>query len=144
MRIYRKPAHDLQSSRRILFPDRHIARQGRLDKTLAEHVAHVEQVIALWSWSGERPCGLVVGACRRHGNKLLLRIAQCGELATKSTSGIDIHGVVEPSRFRHRDMAINHQRSTSIVLGPIQADRKAELVGLAGGLSVERKVTDPT
>ena len=144
MRINRKAAHDVQRSRCILFPDGYFACERGLDKPFTEHVAHIEQVVALWSTSRQGTCWLVVDACRRHRDQFLFRIPQRTELTSESTPGVDIHGVVQPARLRHCHMAVNDHRASSIVLRPIKADRKAEFVRLAGGLSVQREIANPT
>ena len=44
------------------------------------------------------------------------------------------------SGFGNRRVAVDHHRLAAILRGPVVADRQAELVGLAGGLAVEREV----
>src|SRR5438132_7469230 len=144
MRIDRKAAHNFQSSRRILFPNGDLACKQGLDKTLAEHIAYVEQVVALRCWNSERARWLVVRAGRRHRDQLLLRVPQCSEVSSESTSRVDVHGVVNPTRLRHGHVAVNDQRAAPIVLRPIKADRKTKFVGFPGGFAVEREVTDTT
>src|SRR5262249_6899698 len=72
------------------------------------------------------------------------RVAKCGELAPEDAARVDVDRAVKPVRFGDRRVAV-HDHSRAPVLGcPVVTDGQAELVGLAGRLTVQREVADLT
>ena len=142
MRIDRKAAHDLQGGRRVFLADRHRARERGTDHPLAQHIAHVEKVVANVLGSGQRTRRLVIRRRGRHRNQLALWITQRGKATSECAARVDVDRVVEPSRLRDRDVPVDDERPASVVLSPVKAHGQPELVGLARCLAVQSEIAD--
>lgn len=98
LRIPRKPAHHLQRWDGVLFPDRDLWLETRVDQSLACHICEVQDVVVLLLertvrhrlGRKERPRGFVVGSVRRDGDSLTLRIAKRRVVTTNDTACIDV------------------------------------------------------
>ena len=82
---------------------------------------------------------LVPDLLRGNGNHLALGIAQRGEPAAEDATGVQAHGPVHPLRVDGGRVAVEHHRPAAVVVGPRVAHRQAELVGLPGGVAVQRE-----
>ncbi len=98
---------------------------------------------AVHAGPGQQRAGrLVVRAVGGDPDQFPLRIAKCGQPAAEHAAGIDADRVVDPGGLGHRGMAVDHDRLAPVVLRPRVADRQPELVGLPGGLPVQRERPD--
>ena len=91
----------------------------------------------------QRPDRLVPLLLGRDRDDLPLRVAQRGELAAEDHAGVEADRVVDPLGLRDRRVAVDDHRLAAVVAGPRVADREAVLVGLAGGVAVQRERPDP-
>lgn len=73
----------------------------------------------------------------------LLGVAQRTEPAAEDAAGVQAQGVVDPLQLRCGGVAVEHHRAAAVVLGPRVAHRQAELVGLAGGVAIQREAAHP-
>ena len=134
---------------RVLFANRDVAVQARVDDPLADDILDVEQVIQLllrsqgWRhflWRQERLGRLVIGSQSGNRHQLTFWVTQRGQFPAEHAAGIDVDRAVQPFRLGNWRMPINHHRLATILSRPVVAHRKPELVGLSGGFSVQRKI----
>ena len=90
----------------------------------------------------EGPGRLAVGPRGGDGDELPLRVAEGREPAAEDAAGVDVDGAVEPLRLGDRRVPVDDHRPAPVLAGPVEADRQAELVGLAGRLAEEGEVAD--
>ena len=64
------------------------------------------------------------------------------EMFIKDAACVDVDGVVQPERFRHRRVPIDDQGFAAVVRSPVIANGQAELIRLACGLTEQRKLAD--
>ncbi len=115
-----------------------------LDDPLAQHVLHLEHAwVALARQRRQRPDRLVPDLFGRHRDQLALGIAQRGEPPAEDAAGVDAERVVLPDRVHHGRVAVDDRGPAAIVLRPRVPHGQPVLVGLAGGLAVQRELADP-
>src|SRR5207249_5412974 len=151
-RVHSEAAHSLERRGRVLLAHRHLSRETRGHNAFAHHVLELKQLVmallrrqprGVLLRSEERTGRLVIGVRRRDADELLLRVAECGERAAEHTARVDIDRVVEPLGLADGRVPVNDHCGTAVVSGPVQADGKPELVGLAGRVSVEGELAHP-
>ena len=91
----------------------------------------------------QRLRGLVPGAFGGDRDELLLRVAQRGQAAAEHAPGVQAQGVVHPLRLRGGRVPVQHHGPAPVVVRPRVADRQAVLVGLPGGVPVQREAAHP-
>ena len=144
-----KAAHDLQRRRAILLADGDRVVQPSADDALAQQVAEVKQIIMLLLGAQgglrrrrqEGACRLGISVSGGDGDQFPLWIAQHSEPPTKDTAGVDVDRAVEPFGFGHRRMPIDDHCLAAVFGCPVIAHGQPKLVGLAGCLAIEGKVT---
>ncbi len=148
-RLDGEAAHHLQRPGGVLLPHGHPPREPGLDTALAQHVGDRQLVrctperLGGGSRRGWEGLGrLVPDLLRGHGDDLILRIPQCGELAPENAAGVQTQRVVDPFRTGRGGVSVENHRRSAVVLGPRVAHRQAELVGLAGGVPVQREAAN--
>ena len=123
--------------------------QTRAHDALARHVGEVEQIVVLLLRGQNGSLGFGwqkwlarfgVSIFSRNGNQFFFGITQCRELSAENAAGINVDGAVQPFRFGHRRMPINHHRRPAIFSRPIVAHRQSKLVGFAGRLPEQREL----
>ena len=163
-RVQRKPAHHLEGAGRALRPDGDPAELSGFHHPGTDHIGDVQLAGLLCRCATAHPCRagpvirrtcladrscrewldrLVPDPLRRHRDQLLFRIPQRRQLPTEHASGVQTQGVVDPFRFRHRGVAVQHHRPATVVVRPRVSNRQPELVGLAGRIPIQGKASDP-
>ena len=145
----RESAHDFEGGSRVVLADRDVAGETGFDRrgvpsTSVMSSRSSSRCCVRLLFGDQRPHGLVVHPLGRDRDQLLLRVAERGQLAAEDAAGVEADGVVQPLGIGDRRMAVHHHRLAPVVGRPVVANRKAELVGLAGGLAEERKAPDAT
>ena len=118
---------------------------ARRNDALACDVAELEQVrLATGGRVGrdrrrQRLDGFVPDLLCGNGQQLALGIAQGGEPTAEDATGVQAHGPVHPLRVDGGCVAVEHHRPAAVVVGPRVAHRQAVLVGLPGGVAVQRE-----
>ena len=90
----------------------------------------------------ERAGRLVVDLGGGHADQFALGVAQRGQLAAEHAAGVEADRVVHPLGLGHRRVPVDDHGPAAVVLRPRIPDRHAVLVGLAGGVAVQRERTD--
>ena len=143
-RVQREPAHHLQGAGGVLGRHGEESHRRGLDRAPAEHVGEPQFVrCPLPGRGSERLHRFVVDGERvdRHG--LALGIAQRRQPAAEDAAGVEAEGVVHPFQFGRGRVAVGDQRPAAVLLRPRVAHGQPELVGLAGGVAVERERAHP-
>ena len=152
-----EPAHHLERPGRVLLANGDPPVVAGLDHPPAEDVGDLELVggptgrrrlgpgqsgrrrlgVNLTGRHRERFRRLVPDALGDDRDELLLGIAKSGQPPAEHAAGVEAHRVVHPHRVGGRRVPVQDHRRASVVVGPGQADRKPELVGLAGRVAVQ-------
>ena len=91
-------------------------------------------------WRKKRFLRLGISLPGRNGYQFPLRVAQRSQLSPEDAAGINIDRTVQPFRFRHRRVAIDHHGRAAIFRRPIISHWQAKFIGFAGRFAEQRKI----
>ena len=143
MRICREPAHRFQCRCRILLRNGDAWQQSCRQMQLSLYILNIQNPRIFFFTAAKRTAPLTILPVSRSAYHFHLRITETGEFSAKHASGIytirAVHGLhLFPGR-----MPVNDRGRSPVIRGPVSPDRKARIVCLPSGVSIETKGPDP-